>query len=114
MAWKINYSYIEDDKEDIKTPVSVYGPGEGRRHGPFIFPTNAITKEQAEALDAGQGHRFRLFDDDGGLYYEGLCLEGPEGEEEEAFGPLDDYGTPNAGAVRIEYYDKEKKAWGVL
>lgn len=56
-------------------------------------------------LVAGEGKRFRMFDDDGDLYYEGRYI-GPD--DESAFGPLDDLGTPDAGAVRIDYLENRK------
>ncbi len=45
---------------------------------------------------------FRLLDDDGDLYYEGVLV----GDE---FGPLDDFGEPNAGCTRIHI--KENGIW---
>jgi hypothetical protein len=50
-------------------------------------------------LHHGQGRAFRLHDDDE-LYYEGRYI-GPDDDTE--FAPLDDYGTPNAGATSISY-----------
>lgn len=50
---------------------------------------------------------FRMYDDDGELYYEGNlygdfnCLE-----------PLDDFGTPNAGATEIKVYEKGR--WNIV
>jgi len=43
---------------------------------------------------------FRMYDDDGELYYSGFYL-GPD--DETLFAPLDDFGTPNAGATSIYY-----------
>jgi hypothetical protein len=45
-------------------------------------------------------HPFLIFDDDGNLYYSGMC---DTCDDEEAMGPLDNYGTPNAGATEIRY-----------
>jgi hypothetical protein len=41
-------------------------------------------------------HKFRMFDDDGNLYYEGKS-------NEQSFAPLDRFGSPNAGATEIHY-----------
>lgn len=53
---------------------------------------------------AGDGseltHKFRMFDDDGELYYEGRCSSC---DDDDAFGPLDDFGQPNAGCAKIRY-----------
>ena len=50
--------------------------------------------------------RFRMFDDDGNLMYEGSILIGDE--EGGDFLPLDDFGTPNVGATEIEYLENGK------
>ncbi|MCX7394475.1 MAG: hypothetical protein NTW75_10155 [Planctomycetales bacterium] len=44
---------------------------------------------------------FRLLDDDGGVYYEGLS---DDDSSQEAFAPLDDFGEGYAGCVTIEYF----------
>lgn len=46
------------------------------------------------------GIPFRMLDDDGEVYYQGLYV-GPD--DETLFAPLDDFGMPNAGAVVIQY-----------
>jgi len=45
---------------------------------------------------------FQMCDDDDTICYEGYCIL-PEGIGEEAFGPLDDFGMPNAGCTCIKY-----------
>lgn len=92
-AWVITKSYIEDSAPQGKpTTVDVTGP---RR----------ATDEQI-ALARSQGVAFAMYDDDGELYYRGKFW----GEDssvaslsEDAFGPLEDYGTPNAGCTEIRY-----------
>lgn len=56
-------------------------------------------------------HKFRMLDDDGEVYYTGYT---DDNQTEEAFAPLDDYGTPNAGCTSIEYYDPIKKEWEMI
>lgn len=48
---------------------------------------------------------FRMYDDDGILYYSGWLAYRPEaeGEEHVITGPLVDFGAPNAGCTAIEY-----------
>ena len=41
--------------------------------------------------------RFSLYDDDDICYYEGMLYDDFEG-----FEPLDDFGTPNAGCVKMK------------
>lgn len=58
-----------------------------------------------EKLKKGDGFPFRMFDDDGELYYEGYCAL-------EDFAPLDDFGMPNAGCTEIKY--RNEKGWSTL
>lgn len=73
----------------------------------FIADTNAQPGTNANAVGvagprgyAGDGSelacQFRIRDDDGEIYYEGRA-------DSETFDPLEDFGTPNAGATHIEY-----------
>ena len=42
--------------------------------------------------------RFSLYDDDDMCYYEGMLY----GDDYQGFEPLDDFGTPNAGCVKMK------------
>ncbi len=55
---------------------------------------------------------FRLYDDDGELYYEGAMVPGDDGES--LFAPLDDFGGPNAGCTRMDTKNKETGKWEPL
>ena len=46
-------------------------------------------------------YQFRLYDDDGELYYEGLCVEN------NSFYPLDEE-QPNSGVTEIHYFNNGK------
>ena len=54
---------------------------------------------------------FKMFDADGELYYEGWS---DDCTTEKAFGPLDDFGRPNAGAIDIRYLNERTGAWELL
>ena len=54
----------------------------------------------------GEGHKFRMYDDDGELYYTGLFIG--DADSEDGFKPLDDFGEGNAGCTRIDYFEKGK------
>ena len=69
---------------------------------------NDATPEQVTSLNEGNGETFKMFDDDGELYYTGKIIGDYDG-----FEPLDDFGTPNAGATEIKYKNKEGK-WETL
>lgn len=70
------------------------------------------TMTAEEIANHAAAKEFRMFDDDKVLYYTGYCIL-PDGLTERAFDPLDDYGTPNAGATEIQYKN-EKGEWVTL
>jgi hypothetical protein len=80
---------------------------EGVYSGPGVMgPWNIAPQVERKLGTPGQRFIFRMYDDDGELYYTGYGAvpDGVEpGDEDFAFGPLDDYGTPNAGAVTIKW-----------
>lgn len=89
-AWIITADKLhESDPETFDSSVGVIGP-----HG--------ATDEQIAELKAGKGAAFRMKDDDGEVYYHGRFIG--DAESEDGFGPLWDFGTPDSGAVDIEYY----------
>ena len=122
MAFKITHSWIEDETWGQKTPHVRYGPyySAGGGYGALSGASKSATPEQiAEiaakyaALDRGEGDRFRLYSDDGERCYEGIW-DNLWGYEEEALEPLYDYGLPNAGSTRLDYYDKKERRWLTL
>lgn len=86
---------IIKDRIDEGTHDGTMGPREGK-----------YSKE--DVLE--KGTPFRMFDDDGELYYEGKCLSDEPGSED-WFGPLDDFGIPNAGCTGIQYFENGKWEW---
>lgn len=56
------------------------------------------SKDYVEGTDLP--YRFRMRDDDGDIYYTGRS---DDNSSEVAFAPLDDLGTPDAGATEIQY-----------
>ena len=54
-----------------------------------------------EAKAALLKHRFRLLDDDGEIYYEGLS---DDCDSQRAFAPLDDFAKGYAGCTEIFYF----------
>lgn len=60
-----------------------------------------IGPDQERQLATGHGHQFRMRDDDGNELYRGRYLGDPASED--AFGPLWDFGGPNAGCTEIQY-----------
>jgi hypothetical protein len=87
-AWIITADLINEDLGPQYNRVGVTGPRDA-------------TDEQLAQLQAGEGHVFRMLDSDGNEYYAGRFLG--DRNSEDAFGPLDDFGRPDAGATEIQY-----------
>ena len=51
--------------------------------------------------------KFRMYDDDGQLYYEGVLYGDHHG-----FEPLDDFGMANAGCTTVKLFENNK--WSIL
>lgn len=105
-GWVIDKDHLAEEFHDDTTAVGTMGPRD-------------IADALEKRLKNGEGRKFKMYDDDGELYYSGrfVCTEGEEELGEEAFGPLDDFGTPNAGAVRIMYQFTDQhghKGWETL
>jgi hypothetical protein len=87
--WTITEDKLADAADGDTSAVGTCGPREC-----------TLTADQIKAHPATLF--FQMFDDDRQHYYSGLCIL-PEGLTEEAFRPLDDFGTPNAGCTSIKY-----------
>lgn len=96
-GWIVTKDFTNGDFEDSRDfdKVEVIGPRN--------------CKLTAEELI--KGHPFKMFDDDGLLYYEGFLVG--DKDSEDGFMPLDHYGEPNAGCTSIQYKNKDGQ-WEVL
>lgn len=56
---------------------------------------------------------FRLFDDDGELYYVGVCDDLDNQDQSGAFEPLD-WAMGDSGCTRMDYRKKGEKVWKTL
>jgi len=105
-GWMVTYDHLEHQRTEI------FGP-------------HNITPAQQEALRAAAkaGHThpekipegarwFKMYDGDGEINYTGVFV-GDDNEERE-FAPLEDWGTPNVGSVRIDYLDPRTGKWDEL
>lgn len=107
-AWIIDLDHLAEewgtpvDESEVGTSGPHDAPGEllallgePRRNGaqPQHLPANV--------------RKFRLYDDDGELYYTGrqAFVDPAEADEDAEFGPLNDFGMPNDGAVRLDYWE---------
>ena len=76
------------------------GCGEPSAEG-VVGPSGAKLSA-SEIMSHPKAKDFRMYDDDGVLYYEGTLLGNNE------FAPLDDFGGPNAGCTRIDVLENGK------
>lgn len=90
-AWIITEDHITD--EELTNAVGAIGPYD-------------VTEKQQEALMNGKGRTFYMYDDDKELYYKGRII-GTDGDDYNAFRPLDDFGLPNAGCTLIKYHGQK-------
>lgn len=97
------YAWIID-----KDHLGAIGTGTDNHTG-IIGPYGADTSKCIQLKqDKNVGSKFRLFDDDGELYYEGRIIGKYDG-----FEPLDDIGEAS-GCTYIEYFVAEKNHWAIL
>lgn len=109
-AWLITYDHIAE--EGVEAPSNDNAKG---MTGPRNVSASLVMR-LAEAAQAGRTHAadfpdvqwFKIYDDDGEIYYTGVRTG--ESEYEDGFEPLEDFGTPNAGATEIRYLDVAKTA----
>ena len=98
-------------------------PGEKTRLNYKSAPKSWL-KEYADAHDTvrtalvqrfkeSMTDEFRLFDDDGELYYEGLCKDLDDQDADSAFAPLD-WAMNDVGCTRMDYRKKGETAWQTL
>lgn len=94
-AWIITKDLIADEDAPEGTNLNAVGLA-----GPSTAPDHLL-----DALSAGQGKEFKMYDDDGELYYvgKGIADEGDEGFEAFCYAPLGDFGMPNAGCTLIKW-----------
>lgn len=100
-AWRI-------DKDHLFGPGGEYAADDASAVG-IIGPSDAVTTDDDQVDESvyPYRHQFRMYDDDGELYYTGtLYWEGnAEPEEHQVYGPLGDYGG-GSGCVLVKYHGK--------
>lgn len=84
MAWIIDQDHVADDEFPEGTNL------------------NAVGKRSRDKSEKGLFCKFKMFDDDGNLYYEGRA------DEIFDMSPLDDFGKGNAGCTEIRYLQGEE------
>lgn len=99
-GWIITRDLLSEKYGDGPVNVGVQGP----RNSPF--PGDHFSRKSIRFK------KFRLLDDDGEVYYEGLIDRLDHDDDDCLFGPLDDFGGPNDGCSTIQY--KNGRKWETL
>lgn len=98
-AWIIDKDHLArpgDEPGTNANAVGIMGPSEAPDW------MTEVLAERGRVNGDFEYFTFRMYDGDGELYYTGrLLTDDPLGDA--CMGPLDDYGTPNAGATDIRY-----------
>lgn len=89
-CWTITVDHVRDERAAEGTNANAVG---------MVGPSDA-NLSRAEILEHPEREFFHILDDDGNLYYEGYMVHD---RDSTGFEPLDDFGSPNAGATEIRY-----------
>lgn len=99
--WQITKDYINTDKDN--------------REGVERTWNYTQSKDDFKARKDVKQYKWRCYDDDNNLYYEGILWITDRAYGTECmFNPLDEFAEPDAGATSIEYFNETKKVWEVL
>lgn len=95
-AWIIDTDHLADNNS---TDAGIIGP----RNAPAELIRKL--KDAGTAANGAAGiFRFTMRDDDGELYYTGrMATDQLPADDDACYGPLSDFGAPNAGCVEISY-----------
>ena len=99
--WTITKDHLADTDAKKGTNANAVG---------IVGPRGA-TLTHDEIVNHADAVKFKMFDDDRNLYYEGVMVVEDYGSEEMFF-PLDNFGTPNAGCTELQYL--EDGSWKTL
>jgi hypothetical protein len=102
-GWVITVDKNADELEPVGTNSNAKG---------MMGPSN-IPEDLRLRLEQGEGITFKMYDDDGNLYYIGRIITNGENDEQ-LFAPLDDFGMPNAGATEIKYKSATTNEWETI
>jgi len=120
-AWRISRDHLADGPDDPYNGAGTVGPSDA--------PDDLCALLEHPITNQDKVMAFRILDDDGELYYSGHLAaynepssDDPRGlvtnpyklDERAAFGPLTDYGTPNAGATEIQYRNPTSGEWETM
>jgi len=115
MFWIITKDHINKGSDDgVLSRVGTYMTSGHRLLDAAVFAAPREARPQIlEGCKQVCDYEFRLYDDDGELYYEGLCYRLDKASEQGAFEPLD-WAANEAGCTRMDYRKKGEAEWKTL
>ena len=115
-GWLITHDSIAEEDETAPSNSNAKGMTGPRNIGQDHAETLRSVASAGYSKYQGESVRkFKIYDDDGELYYTGLYIGPDDGDlGDDAFGPLDDFGMPNAGATEIRYLNRETGEYETL
>lgn len=97
-GWIIDQDHLAEPGDEPGTNMNAVGVVGPRR---ITGVMEAVLRQRLSVADNWQVLTFEMWDDDRELYYTGRLLS--DDAYNDSHRPLEDYGTPNAGAVAITY-----------
>ena len=114
-AWLITHDAIADKDEPVGTNCNARGVVGPCNADPELVARLHIARVASKNNAGTDVQFFKISDDDGEHYYTGVRTgEADERFSEYGFEPLDDFGTPNAGATEIAYWERDSQSWELL
>jgi hypothetical protein len=104
-AWVITTDHLYKAHETLYKEINI--ADDSGKVGPSEAP-DSLTEFLTQGMDSDKSvktYTFRMYDDDGILYYTGkLATYADKPSDDALLAPLADFGKPNAGAVLIKYH----------
>lgn len=103
-AWIIDHDHLAEPGDEPGTNINAVGVT-GPRFSPD-WMTNVLQEGASpgdSTLHDADIYTFKMYDGDHILYYTGRMITDEGGTEDACYGPLGDYGGPNAGCTDIRY-----------
>jgi len=112
MLWIITKDLINTEPDDTNRVGYLNAGSRKRREAWDAAPAEARPAIKQAWIDACN-FEFRLYDDDGELYYEGVCLNLDDQDGDSAFEPLD-WAMSDVGCTTMKYRKKGAAIWQTL
>jgi hypothetical protein len=101
-AWIITTDHLDGEVADL-SGYHVAGPSDAPDWMISALSSQQYREQIKHTHPGFEVFTFYMYDDDGILYYTGKMITDEGVTEQACYGPLGDYGMPNAGCTSIRY-----------